>query len=134
MKTWIQLLRAQHKISAKETLYIQSQGLTMGQFKVLEVLYHRGNLHIGTITSLTMSTPGNMTVIVKNLKKQEFITSIKDPKDKRASLLSITHKGKNIINNLFGEHANNLKTYFEILDENELETLFTLLRKLQKAQ
>lgn len=134
MITWMQIFRTYNKIRAKETRYIQSFDLTMNQFQVLEVLYHRGDLNIGSITKLTMSTPGNITVVVRNLKRDGYITSIADIKDKRASILSITQKGKDIIEKLFPTHAKNFKKYFEILDEEEIDTLFTILRKLHKAQ
>ena len=134
MKTWMQVFRTYNKIRAKESIYIQSFDLTMNQFQVLEVLYHRGNLTIGAITKLTLSTPGNITVVVKNLKRDELIVSLPDENDKRASILSITHKGKAIIEKLFPQHAQNFEEYFKVLQEDELETLFTLLKKLQKAQ
>lgn len=134
MKTWIQLFRTFNKIRAKESLYIQSFGLTMNQFQILEVLYHRGDLNIGTITKLTMGTPGNITVVVRNLKRDGWISSEADSNDKRASILSITQKGKDIIEKLFPDHAKNFEEYFEVLDDEETQTLFTLLRKLNKAQ
>lgn len=134
MKTWMQVFRTYNKIRAKESIYIQSFDLTMNQFQVLEVLYHRGDLTIGAITKLTMSTPGNITVVVKNLKRDELIVSLPDENDKRASILSITSKGKTIIEKLFPQHAQNFEEYFKVLKEDELETLFTLLKKLQKAQ
>lgn len=133
MKSWIQLFRTYNKIRTKESTYIQSFGLTMNQFQVLEVLYHRGDMNIGTITKLTMGTPGNVTVVVKNLKRDGWISSTADSKDKRASILSITQKGKDIIEKLFPGHAKNFKEYFEVLDEAEMQTLFTLLRKLNKS-
>ena len=134
MKTWIQLFRTYNKIRANESVYIQSFGLTMNQFQVLEVLYHRGDLSVGEITKLTMGTPGNTTVVIKNLKRDGWIYSMQDPKDKRAFILSLTDKGKEIIEELFPGHAKNFEDYFEGLEENEVQTLFTLLRKLGKAQ
>lgn len=134
MSTWIQLFRSFYKIRAKESAYIQSFGLTMNQFMVLEVLYHRGDLSIGTITKLTMGTHGNTTVVVKNLKRDGWISSIADEKDKRTFILSITQKGKDIIENLFPNHAKNFEGYFETLSDDEVDTLFSLLRKLNKAQ
>lgn len=133
MKTWIQLLRAYNKIRANETAFITSFGITMNQFEVLEVLYHRGDMNIGTITKLIMSTPGNVTVVVRNLKRDGYISSFPDPKDKRASILSITDKGKEVIARLFPTHAKNFESYFEVLSEEETDTLFTLLRKLHKS-
>ncbi len=134
MQTWMQIFRTYNKIRAKETAYIQAFDLTMNQFQVLEVLYHRGDLNIGSITQLTMSTPGNITVVVRNLKRDGYITAIADSKDKRASILSLTQKGKDVIEKLFPNHAKNFEKYFEILSEEETDTLFRILRKLHKAQ
>lgn len=134
MKTWIQLSRAFHKISTKEINYFKLHNLTLNQFKVLEVLYHRGDLNVSSITKLAMSTPGNITVVVKNLKRDKWIETIVDPDDKRSTKLSITQKGIDIIENIFPEHAKNLHDNLSVLNDGELDTLFMLLRKLHKAQ
>ena len=134
MQTWIQLSRAYYKISNKEIKYFAEHDLTLNQFKVLEVLYHRGDLNVGSITKLTMSTPGNITVVVRNLKRDGWIHTVKDDSDKRSTLLSISPKGIEVIENIFPTHAKNLTSNFGLLDDNELETLYKLVRKLQKAQ
>lgn len=133
MLTWIQLLRAYNKIRANEVAYITSFGITMNQFEVLEVLYHRGDLTVGAITKLIMSTPGNVTVVIRNLKRDGYVTSLPDPSDKRASILSLTEKGKELIEKVFPTHAKNFEEYFEALSDEETNTLFTLLRKLHKS-
>ena len=134
MSTWIQLFRSFNKIRAKESAYIQSFGLTMNQFQVLEVLYHRGDLSVGEITKLTMGTHGNTTVVIKNLKRDGWISSVAHEKDKRSSILSITQKGIDIIEKLFPGHAQNFEEYFQGLSDDEVDTLFSLLRKLSKTQ
>lgn len=134
MQTWLEILKAYTKISAKESVYIQENSLTMNQFKVLEVLYHRGSLSVGAITKLTLSTPGNITVVVKNLKRDKLVSALKDPNDKRTKLLALTEKGRSAVSSIFPRHAQNLKSYFEVLNDAELDTMFSLLRKLQKAQ
>jgi len=134
MQTWIQLSRAFYKISTKEVKYFAEHDLTLNQFKVLEVLYHRGDLNVGSITKLTMSTPGNITVVVRNLKRDGWIHAVKDDGDKRSTLLSISPKGLEVIDRVFPTHAKNLTSDFSVLDDNELETLYSLVRKLQKAQ
>ena len=133
MKTVVRLERAALKINNMTVNYLSQHNLTFNQFKVLEVLYHLGDLNIGSITKLTMSTPGNTTVVVRNLKRDEWITSIKDPNDSRASILSITHKGKEIIEEVFPNHASNLTKAMEVLSDDELNTLYELLNKVYKA-
>ena len=133
MKTVVRLERTSLKINSLTVNYLSKHKLTFNQFKVLEVLYHLGDLNIGSITKLTMSTPGNTTVVVRNLKRDEWITSIKDPNDSRASILSITHKGKEIIEEVFPNHASNLTKAMEVLSDDELNTLYELLNKVYKA-
>jgi MarR family transcriptional regulator, 2-MHQ and catechol-resistance regulon repressor len=133
MKTVVRLGRADLKINNLTINYLSKHNLTVSQFRVLEVLYHIGDLNIGSITKLTMSTPGNITVVVRNLKRDEWITSIKDPNDSRASILSITQKGIDIIEKVFPTHANNLNKALEVLSDKELDTLYDLLDKVYKA-
>ncbi len=80
-----------------------------------------------------MSTPGNITVVVKNLKRDGWITSIKDPNDSRASILTITTKGTEVIEKVFPNHSKNLNKFLEVLDDKELDTLYELLNKVYKA-
>lgn len=134
MQVWIQILRAFQKIRAKELKYINASGLSMNQFEVLEVLYHRGDLNIGAITKLIESTPGNVTVVVKNLVRDGFIQTLPSPEDSRVRIVSITEKGKELIGGMFPQHASNLQSYFDVLSDEELIALYDLLRKLQKAQ
>ena len=133
MKTVVRLEKANLKITNLTINYLSKHNLTFNQFKVLEVLYHLGDLNIGSITKLTMSTPGNITVVVKNLKRDNWITSVKDPNDNRASILSITQKGKEIIEEVFPNHAKNLTKAMEVLNDEELDTLYGLLNKVYKA-
>lgn len=133
MKTIVRLERVRLKITNKTVNYLSANNLTFNQFKVLEVLYHRGNLHIGSITKLIMGTPGNTTVVVKNLKRDGWITAISDPEDKRASILTITQKGIEIIEEVFPTHAKQLRDSLDVLSDEELDTLYELLNKVYKA-
>jgi len=133
MKTILRLERIRLKLHSNMLNYLNEFDLTFNQFKVLEVLYHRGDLNISSITKLTMSTPGNITVVVKNLKRDEWITAIKDPDDSRASILTITEKGTEVIEKVFPNHAKNLNKSLEVLSDDELDTLYDLLNKVYKA-
>ena len=133
MKTIVRIEKFRTKFHNQLIEYLNGFDLTFNQFKVLEVLYHRGDLNISSITKLTMSTPGNITVVVKNLKRDGWITAIKDPDDSRASILTITQKGIDIIEKLFPDHARNVYKLLEVLSEEELDTLYELLNKVYKA-
>lgn len=133
MKTVVRIERVHNKILTKTLNYLSQNNLTFIQFKVLEVLYHRGNLTAGSIVKLTMSTPGNITVVIKNLKRDGLITSIKNPQDSRSNIQSITQKGIDIIENVFPKHAQNLTKICQVLSDDELHTLYGLLDKIYKT-
>ncbi|WP_198304297.1 MarR family winged helix-turn-helix transcriptional regulator [Arcobacter vandammei] len=133
MKTVVRIDRVFHLANSLTENYLNLHNLTFNQFKVLEVLYHLGDLNIGTITKLTSSTPGNTTVVVKNLLRDGFISSKKDPNDNRASILSISQNGSEVMERIFPTHAKNLENFMSSLDENELDTLYNLLNKIYNS-
>ncbi|TCK59979.1 MarR family winged helix-turn-helix transcriptional regulator [Seleniivibrio woodruffii] len=133
MRTWIEIVRAFSAVRARENAFVEVNGLTIQQFGVLEALYHMGELTVGELTKLVISTPGNMTVVLKNLKQKELIETVRRDDDKRVTVASITQKGRALIADIFPTHALNMEGYFECLTEEEQDSLAVILRKLRKA-
>ena len=133
LSTWVEIMRAFTKIRNLENEFIEANGLTIGQFGLLELLYHRGAQSVGAATKLAMSTPGNMTVVIKNLVKQELITAEKSETDKRSATLVITQKGSELISAIFPEHSKRINGFFSGLSTEEKEVVRALLRKLNKS-
>ena len=133
MKTIVKLERLNLKIYSQTLTYLSKYNLTFSQFKVLEVLYHRGDLNVSSITKLTMSTPGNITVVIRNLQRDDYITSVPNPDDKRASILTITQKGTKVIEKVFPNHAKNLHNMLDGLNDDELDTFYNLINKVYKT-
>jgi len=133
MRTWVDIARAFTAVRAKENAFIESKGLTIQQFGVLEALYHMGELTVGELTKLVLSTPGNMTVVLRNLKQKGLIDTKHPETDRRVTVAAITDAGSAVISNIFPVHAKNMEGYFDCLTEDEQETLSVILRKLRKA-
>ncbi len=133
LSTWVEIMKAFNKIRALEMELIEANNLTIGQFALLELLHHRGSQSIGAATKLAMSSPGNMTVVVKNLLKAGMITSEKHDSDKRSAILSITPKGSELIASMFPEHSKRIDSFLSGLTQEEKEVVRALLRKLNKS-
>jgi len=133
LSTWVEMMKAFNRIRSLELTLIEANDLTIGQFALLELLYHRGEQSIGAATALAMSTPGNMTVVVKNLLKRGLITASQNPNDKRSSILGITHEGSAIMETLFPEHSQRIKSFFSSITSAEQKEMQSLLRKLNKT-
>ena len=134
LKLFLILNRCGHSVNKNIYPIFKKEHITEAQFYVLELLYHKGDLKIKEIVEKTFSSGGTMTVIIENLLKEGFIVKKQDESDRRASLISITDKGSNLVEKIFNNHIINLDKVLSILEKNEKENLMYLLKKLGKAQ
>lgn len=130
LKTLIALTRSTQNVHKREYKTIKEGGLTVSQFGVLEILWHKGDLRVSEIIDKTLSTGGNMTVVIDNLVKDNLVMRYSDPKDKRVNLISITRKGRDLISEIFPKHLENVNEIFSILTSEEKRNLVSLLKKL----
>ena len=130
LKSIIALSRCIQSVNKREYKIIKEGGLTFSQFGVLEVLYHKGDLRVSEILEKTLSTGGNMTVVIDNLAKDDLIERRPDPKDRRASLISISEKGRKLMSEIFPKHVDNLEEIFSVLSVEEKKNLINTLKKL----
>ncbi|QEN08799.1 MarR family transcriptional regulator [Oceanispirochaeta crateris] len=130
LKLVIALARSLQYLHRGEGKNIQDAGLTLSQFSVLEALYHKGDLRICEIIEKTLSSGGNMTVVVNNLVKDGMVARYQDPDDGRASKICLTDKGRSIIDELFPRHIESLRSLFTSLKEEEKLQLLKILKKL----
>lgn len=130
MKTLIALTRCTQRVHKRELRTIKEGGLTVSQFAVLELLYHKGDLKICEILEKSLATGGNMTVVIDNLAKEGMVSRCSDPKDRRVNLISITEKGKKLISNIFPKHVENINEIFSVLTTEEKNNLINILKKL----
>lgn len=129
-KVVIGLRRSLNTLCKYESLAIKEAGLTIAQFGVLEALYHKGDMNVSQIIEKTLSTSGNMTVVIENLRKAGLIRKYPCPTDKRISIISISKKGSELISTIFPAHSDNIDRALINLDSEEKEQLVYLLKKL----
>ena len=132
LKLIISLSRTMQSINKKQTKLINEKSLTLPQFGVLELLYHKGPLCISDIIEKTLSTSGNMTVVIENLRKDGYIKKEKSGIDQRKYMISLTDKGTGIISRIFPFHLKNIGEIFSRYSVNEKEELLSLLEKFRK--
>ena len=130
LKLLIALSRSTQKVHKKTQRTIKEGGLTISQFAVLEVLYHKGDLRISEILEKILATGGNMTVVIDNLVKEDLVRRCVDPKDRRVNLISITEKGRQLISDIFPRHLESINEIFSVLTTEEKNNLISMLKKL----
>lgn len=115
----------------RRTLNIaRSYGLSFSQFMVLEALFSKGDLSIGQVRDIILSSVGTIPLVVKNLEKMGYVKRKTDENDKRVSILSLTNEGRAVIEKVIPENEAMIYAYMKDLSEEETATLLSLLKKL----
>lgn len=124
--------RAANTIGKSELETIKKHGLTVCQFGVLEALYNKGNLRIQDLIEKLLSTSGNMTVVIKNMIRDGYISKTVDANDRRASLIGLTPLGRKTIEKILPGHYDHVGEIFSVLTEEEQVQLVHILKKFKK--
>lgn len=127
------LYRSVFRISRSTQKLMSQYNLTESQFGVMEVLYHLGSMKIGDIIAKTLSTSGNMTVVIRNLEQEGWITRYADPADKRVHLIQLTEQGRTLIEIIFPKHLDDLAEMLKHLTQDEKEQMIYLLKKMNNV-
>jgi MarR family 2-MHQ and catechol resistance regulon transcriptional repressor len=106
--------------------------LTLGQFAVLEALNSKGDLTVGQVKDLVLSTDGTIPVITGNLEKLGYITRTQDAKDKRRFILSLTDQGREIITQVYPENNKMLAEMLSVLNKEEKKQIIKMIAKYRK--
>ena len=129
---WLVLMKAFQALMPHAAESIARTELGDSDFRVLEVLLHKGPLPVNTIGPKVWLTPGSISVAVDRLARKGLVSRNDHPDDRRVRRVELTAKGRTLITRGFREHAAAMETAISILSKNERLTLLRLLKKLGK--
>jgi len=130
---WLVMLKATQAIARYAARDILEQcGLGDSDFRVLEVLLHKGPLPVNTIGPKVNLTPGSISVAVDRLYGKGLVSRAESPGDRRVRVVTLTAAGRALIMPVFRKHAALLKHVFSELDAAELRQLEQSLKKVGK--
>lgn len=130
LSAYINLIRASDSIAAKASAQIESSGITLGQFAVLEALHHLGPMCQHTLAKKLLRSGGNITLVVDNLEKRGWVRRERQKDDRRMVQIHLTPKGARLIAKVFPEHAAAITKIMNELTEQEQEELRRIAGKL----
>ena len=133
LNAYINLVRASDSVLSKIAVHLESEGVTMGQFAVLEALLHLGPMCQHALAEKLLRSGGNMTLVVDNLQKQGWVKRVRQEKDRRMVEIHLTPKGRRLITRIFPEHAKVIARVMGELTPEEQEDLRRIARKLGRG-
>lgn len=113
--------------------YAKSQGLFMKTLLVLNVLYYsKEGITQKEICQRTFNSKQTVSLIIKNLLQDKYITIIEDLNDKRNKIIKMTEEGKNYAKIPIAHITWAEDTAMSMLTDEEQEQLIELSRKFTK--
>ena len=106
--------------------------ITMEQLAILEMLSFHGDMNMTQLSTKTWKQNANITRIVDKLEKQKLVVRRAVEGDRRANLLSITEKGKQLFNQVIPIIVNNNKEITSCLTKEEEEITISSMIKIIK--
>src|SRR5205814_3591103 len=129
---WIVFMTAFQALVPHAAGSIKQTKLGDSDFRVLEVLLHKGPLPVNTIGPKVWLTPGSISVAVDRLVKKGLVARKERTNDRRVRQVELTAKGRALITRGFREHAAAMENSMRVLSKKERLTLQQLLKKLGK--
>jgi DNA-binding MarR family transcriptional regulator len=95
IRSWMDVFM--HRSMRGWGLFAKSTGLSMPQFSILMQLHHKGVCGVSDISERFDITSAAASQLVDKLVQSGFIKREEDPHDRRAKLLDLTNKGKELV-------------------------------------
>src|SRR3984957_2473266 len=108
------------------------EGLGESDFRVLEVLLHKGPMPVNAIGPKVDLNPGSVSVAVDRLYKKGFVSRVESSRDRRVRTVSLAKKGRQMFVPLFRRHTALIKRAFQDVSSEELQQLERTLKKIGK--
>jgi DNA-binding MarR family transcriptional regulator len=126
------LLRVVRLAAHMERQLAAMSAVKPGQFQVLAALRRRDPLPMNAseLAEAALLTTGAMTAVLDRLEEQGLIRREMDPEDRRARRITITEKGRTLINRALDQRMAQHRALIAALTLEERETLSAILRKL----
>lgn len=130
LKLFVVLSKAYRSVVDRVAIDIRSHGLNTTEFGVLELLYHSGDQPMQKIGDKILLASGSITYVVDKLEEKNYIKRTQSPSDRRITFVSITDKGKELLNDIFPSHWRQIEEITAGLTEDEKIQAIELLKKL----
>jgi MarR family 2-MHQ and catechol resistance regulon transcriptional repressor len=130
LHAWLIMLKAWQSMSRYVLPTLLEEGVGESDFRVLEVLLHKGPMPVNAIGPRVNLNPGSVSVAVDRLYKKGFVSRLESARDRRVRTVALTEKGREMFLPLFRRHRALIKRAFQDVSSEELQQLERVLKKV----
>lgn len=109
---------------------IDSYGLNLETFRILELLYNKGPHAIQKISEIFSIPSGSITYVVDKLEKKELVKRLPIPGDRRKTNVTLTEEGQAYFARIFPMHVEKISANLSYVTDEEKALMIELLKKI----
>jgi MarR family 2-MHQ and catechol resistance regulon transcriptional repressor len=133
IRAWLLLWRSAKALEALARRSVESSGLCLSDFGVLESLLHRGPLPVSELGRRVFLTSGSITTSIDRLERAGLVARTTTSADRRARIVHLTDAGRALISDRFAQHEGDMERAFAALSNDEIAALDGILLKLWRT-
>ena len=127
---WLVMMKAHRTLQRLATRSIESSGMGLSDFAVMEMLLHKGPQPVNEIGRRIELTSGAITTAVDRLESRGLVAREAHETDRRARIVRLTARGKEQAVKVFADHKAAMDLAPSGLSKAERAMLIQLLKKL----
>jgi MarR family 2-MHQ and catechol resistance regulon transcriptional repressor len=128
--TWLIMMKASQAVARYALPPVLAEGLGDSDFRVLDVLLHRGPMPVNAIGPKVDLNPGSVSVAVDRLYRKGLVSRVESESDRRVRTVSLTEKGRRVFVPIFRQHAALIKRAFHDVSPDEQHQIEEVLKKI----
>jgi DNA-binding MarR family transcriptional regulator len=105
---------------------------SMMEFEAMKYVKDVGRPHMRDVAKNFHVTPPAATLLIESLVKAKLLDRVLDPTDRRSVRVSLTPKGKKILERGIAKKVGEMKKIFGVLTPDERTQLVSLIKKIIK--
>lgn len=127
------IMRIYDRISDLQDIMMQynEYNITINEVHILEKLNRNDGTSVKNLARLCNVTNATMTVQIKKLESNGYVTKEKDPQDSRGVLIHMTTKGKKIVKVHEYFYVKLLKGILQSHDQEEIALMYSMLSEIE---
>lgn len=130
LKAFTVMFRAYQTIQDATKRDLLQYELNQTEFSVLEFLYHHGEQPIQVIGKKILIASSSITYVIDKLEQKGFVYRRACPRDRRVTYVLLTFEGQTLMEEIFPKHEQKINEIFEVLDQQEKDTMILSLKKV----
>lgn len=132
LKLFIVLHLAFKSIDQVAHKHIKEKEMSITEFGVLELLYHKGKQTINQLRKRVLVASSSISYVVNELEQDGFIEKRKCTEDKRVTFIHLTDTGREMMDSVFPQHEKVIEEIMSDLNVEEKEQMIEMLKIIGK--